>query len=47
VSFPMVYWLDERADDNWPLSRVAIESLAAGMLVFILLDAWAMIIGPI
>lgn len=47
VSFPMVYRLDEGRDENWPLRRVAVESLATGMLVFILLDAWAKIIGPI
>lgn len=38
VSFPMVYRLDENPGDDWPLSRVLIEALAAGMLVFFLLD---------
>ena len=48
VSLPMVYRLDEdETEPQWPLGRVAVESLAAGMLVFFLLDAWAMIIGPL
>lgn len=38
VSFPMFYRLDEGASENWPLSRVCIEALAAAMLVFFLLD---------
>jgi cycloeucalenol cycloisomerase len=38
VSFPMVYRLDEEPGDDWPLARVALEALAAGMLVFLLLD---------
>ena len=41
VSLPLIYRLDETRDDaSWPLSRVLLEALAAGMLVFILLDAW-------
>ena len=38
VSFPMVYRLDEDADEPWSLGRTANEGLAAGMLTFILLD---------
>jgi len=45
VSFPMVYRLDEAPEDDWPLSRVVTESLAAGMLVFFLLDLVTMAIG--
>jgi len=45
VSFPMVYRLDEKPGDDWPLSRVVIEALAAGMLVFFLLDLVTHAIG--
>jgi cycloeucalenol cycloisomerase len=45
VSFPMVYRLDENPGDDWPLSRVVIEALAAGMLVFFLLDLATHAIG--
>jgi cycloeucalenol cycloisomerase len=45
VSFPMVYRLDENREDDWPLSRVVIEALAAGMLVFFLLDLVTLTIG--
>jgi len=38
VSFPMVYRLEENTNDNWPLSKVCCEALAAGMMVFFLLD---------
>jgi len=38
VSFPMVYRLDEDAEARWTVGRTAIEALAAGMLVFTLLD---------
>jgi cycloeucalenol cycloisomerase len=45
VSFPMVYRLDENPEDDWPLSRVVIEALAAGMLVLFLLDLATKAIG--
>jgi cycloeucalenol cycloisomerase len=45
VSFPMVYRLDENPDDDWPLSRVVLEALATGMVVFFLLDLFAKAIG--
>jgi cycloeucalenol cycloisomerase len=45
VSFPMVYRLDENPEDDWPLSRVVIEAMAAGMLVFFLLDLVTQVIG--
>ena len=38
VSFPMFYRLDEAVNDNWPLSKVVIDALAASMLAFYLLD---------
>ena len=45
VSFPMVYRLDEAEGENWPLSRVCIDALAASMLVFVLLDIAMRFIG--
>jgi cycloeucalenol cycloisomerase len=45
VSFPMVYRIDENPQDDWPLSRVVIEALATGMLIFFLLDLATMAIG--
>ncbi|XP_020524919.1 cycloeucalenol cycloisomerase isoform X1 [Amborella trichopoda] len=47
VSFPMFIRLDEKPSDPWTLSRVAIDALAASMLVTILLDLWRLYIGPI
>ena len=47
VSFPMVYRLDEGEDENWPLARVCLESLAAGMLVLFLLDLTARFVGTV
>ncbi len=38
VSFPMVYRLDEEPAARWTVGRTAIDALAAGMLVFTLLD---------
>jgi cycloeucalenol cycloisomerase len=45
VSFPMVYRLDEEPGENWPVSRVVIEALAAGMLAFFLLDLVTHVVG--
>jgi cycloeucalenol cycloisomerase len=45
VSFPMIYRLDEEPDDDWPLSRVCIDALAAGMLMLILLDTATRFVG--
>jgi len=45
VSFPMVYRLDEDARDPWTVRRTVVESLAAGMLTFILLDLVTAAIG--
>lgn len=47
VSFPLFARVDERAGESWPLGRVALEALAAGMLVLFLLDFWAGWIGPL
>ena len=45
VSFPMIYRLDERPGEDWPLRRVAVEALAAGMLMLFLLDALTHFVG--
>ena len=45
VSFPMIYRLDEEPGECWPLRRVAIEALAAGMLLLVLLDMVTRFVG--
>jgi cycloeucalenol cycloisomerase len=45
VSFPMVYRLDEEPGDCWSLRRTAVEALAAGMLVLLLLDSVTRVVG--
>ncbi|KAM7273850.1 hypothetical protein ACFE04_028514 [Oxalis oulophora] len=47
VSFPMFMRIDEKPGDPWDLSRVAIDSLGAAMLVTIILDLWRIFLGPI
>jgi cycloeucalenol cycloisomerase len=37
----------ERAGRRWPLRRVMLEALAASMLMFYVLDLWALIFGPL
>ncbi|RLN28119.1 cycloeucalenol cycloisomerase [Panicum miliaceum] len=46
VSFPMFSRIDEK-DEKWNLSRVAVDSLGAAMLVMIILDLWRIFLGPI
>jgi len=45
VSFPMIYRLDEEPGDDWPLRRVTVEALAAGMLLLFLLDGLTRFVG--
>ncbi len=45
VSFPMIYRLDERSEENWPVGRVCVEALAAGMLLLLLLDNATRLVG--
>ncbi len=45
ISFPMIYRLDENPEDDWPLRRVAVEALAAGMLLLFALDLLTHAIG--
>jgi len=47
VSFPMIYRLDEEPGDDWSLRRVAVEALAAGMLLLFLLDGLTRFVGRI
>uniref|UniRef100_A0A7S3R8E8 Cycloeucalenol cycloisomerase n=1 Tax=Dunaliella tertiolecta TaxID=3047 RepID=A0A7S3R8E8_DUNTE len=49
VSFPMFFRIDEDmgSSQKWTLQSVALDSLAAGMLVTILLDLWRISIGGI
>jgi hypothetical protein len=39
--------LDEKAGESWDNVKTAVDSLAAGMLVFILCDFWRLAIGGI
>jgi cycloeucalenol cycloisomerase len=45
ISFPMIYRLDENPEDDWPLRRVAVEALAAGMLLLFALDVLTHVVG--
>lgn len=45
ISFPLVYRLDETPGEDWPLRRVCIEALAAGMLLLFLLDNATRLVG--
>ncbi|GKV05460.1 hypothetical protein SLEP1_g17469 [Rubroshorea leprosula] len=47
VSFPMFLRVEEKPGDLWDLSRVAVDSLGAAMLVTIILDLWRIFLGPI
>jgi cycloeucalenol cycloisomerase len=47
VSFPNLYRLDETPGESWSLSRVVIEVGFTCMAVFVLLDIFAWIYGPI
>lgn len=47
VSFPMFFRMDESPREKWTLGRAALDSLAAAMLVTILLDLWRLALGPV
>lgn len=47
VSFPMYYRMDEKKGERWTLSRAFFDSLAASMLVTIILDLTRISIGHI
>jgi cycloeucalenol cycloisomerase len=45
VSVPMISRVDEPPEQRWPMRRVAIEALATAMIVLVLLDGWALVLG--
>jgi len=48
VSFPNVYRLDENAKgERWSLARCVIEASFVSMLVLLLLDLFAWVVGPV
>eukprot|EP00898_Chlorokybus_atmophyticus_P003545 jgi/Chlat1/4191/Chrsp27S04286 len=47
VSFPMFYRMEEKVGEEWTVGAAALDSLAAGMLVTILLDFWRLYVGRI
>jgi len=47
ISFPMIYRLDEKPNEDWPLSKVAFEALAAGMLLLFLLNTATRLVGQL
>lgn len=47
VSLPLLARLDEPAGQRTPLGQAVLSSLAAGMLVFFILDLLTWVIGPI
>jgi cycloeucalenol cycloisomerase len=46
VGLPLVSRIDE-GEQRWPLSRVLLEALAASMLILVLLEVWATVVGPL
>jgi len=46
VSFPSVFRLDEE-QNNWTLSRTVLEACAVSAISLLLLDLWALILGPV
>jgi cycloeucalenol cycloisomerase len=47
VSLPLLYPMDEPPGPTYSPGRAALEALAAGMLVFMILDALALLLGPL
>lgn len=45
VSFPMFFRMDEVTSKKWTAAEAAFDSLAASMLVTILLDLWRISFG--
>lgn len=46
ITFPNVYWLDERASHRaWSLYRVMIEATAMCLLVLLAGDLWSLVLG--
>ena len=47
VSLPLLYPMDEPPGPRYTPGRAALEALAAGMLVLMILDALALLLGPL
>ena len=47
IGLPLVYRIDERDGESWPLHRVALEAVATCMLVLVGLEVWAKLVGPL
>ena len=47
VSLPLLYPMDEPPGPTYTPGRAALEALAAGMLVMMILDALALVLGPL
>eukprot|EP00803_Ostreobium_quekettii_P001838 evm.model.scf_2928.1 EVM.evm.TU.scf_2928.1 scf_2928:3937-5187(+) len=47
VSFPLFYRIEENPREKWTISQCTMDSLAAGMLVTMLLDFWKLGVGSI
>jgi len=47
IAFPFFARVDENIGERWILSKTAIDSLAASMIVFILCDFWRLAMGGI
>lgn len=47
VSLPLLYRMDEPPGPRYSPGRAALDALAAGMLVMIILDALALALGPL
>lgn len=47
VSLPLLYRMDEPPGPKYTPGRAALEALAAGMLVMMILDALALLLGPL
>ncbi|MFT5033867.1 MAG: cycloeucalenol cycloisomerase, partial [Bacteroidia bacterium] len=46
VSFPNVFRLDEQGRD-WTLGRTVMEACAVSAISLLLLDLWALLLGPV
>src|SRR5688572_27268474 len=46
VGLPLVRRIDETGE-RWTLSRVVIQAFAACMMILVLLEVWAKLVGPL
>jgi cycloeucalenol cycloisomerase len=47
VTLPFVFGVDERRDRRTPLATVVVGAAAAGMFALVVLEAWALVLGPL